>query len=104
MSRVEEIKAAIDQLTPQERCELVALLNPVEEDDWDREMKKDAEPGGNCIGSWKRRTRNTNRVRACRSQNPWSEVQSLARILEAVSQSSDRDSKIGLQELFALAK
>lgn len=45
MSRVEEIKAAIDQLTPQERCELAALLNPAEEDDWDRQMKKDAEPG-----------------------------------------------------------
>jgi hypothetical protein len=45
MSRVEEIKAAIDQLTPQERCELAALLNPAEEDDWDREMKKDADPG-----------------------------------------------------------
>jgi len=45
MSRVEEIKAAIDQLSPEERCELAALLNPVEEDDWDRQMKKDAEPG-----------------------------------------------------------
>jgi len=45
MSRVEEIKAAIDQLSPEERCELTALLNPVEEDDWERQMKKDAEPG-----------------------------------------------------------
>jgi hypothetical protein len=36
MSRVEEIKPAIDQLSPEERCELAALLNPVEEDDWDR--------------------------------------------------------------------
>jgi len=45
MSRVEEIKAAIEQLNPQERCELAALLNPVDEDDWDRQMKKDAEPG-----------------------------------------------------------
>ena len=45
MSRVEEIKAAIDQLSPEERYELAALLNPVEEDDWDRQMKKDAEPG-----------------------------------------------------------
>ena len=44
MSRVQEIKAAIEQLTPEERCELAALLNPVE-DDWDRQMKKDAEPG-----------------------------------------------------------
>ena len=45
MSRVQEIKAAIEQLTPEERCELAALLNPVEEDDWDRQLKKDAEPG-----------------------------------------------------------
>ena len=45
MSRVEEIKAAIDQLSPEERCELAALLNPVEEDDWDVQMKKDTEPG-----------------------------------------------------------
>jgi hypothetical protein len=44
MSRVEEIKAAIDQLSPEERCELAALLNPTEEDDWDRQMKKDADP------------------------------------------------------------
>jgi len=45
MSRVEEIKAAIEQLTPEERCELSALLNPIEDDDWDRQMKKDAGPG-----------------------------------------------------------
>jgi hypothetical protein len=43
--RVEEIKAPIDRLSPEERCELAALLNPIEEDDWDRQMKKDAEPG-----------------------------------------------------------
>jgi len=46
MNRVEEIKAAIDQLSPEERCELAALLNPTEDDDWDRQMKTDAEPGG----------------------------------------------------------
>jgi hypothetical protein len=46
MSRVEEIKAAIEQLSPEERCELAALLNPIEDDDWDRQMKKDGEPGG----------------------------------------------------------
>ncbi len=45
MSRVEEIKAAIDQLSAQERCELTGLLNPADEDDWDRQMRKDAEPG-----------------------------------------------------------
>jgi hypothetical protein len=31
MSRVEEIKAAIDRLSPEERCELTALLNSAEE-------------------------------------------------------------------------
>ena len=43
---MEEIKAAIDQLSPEERCELAGLLNPIEEDDWNRQMKNDAEPGG----------------------------------------------------------
>ena len=46
MNRVEEIKAAIEKLSAEERCELNALLNPIEDDDWDRQMKKDAEPGG----------------------------------------------------------
>jgi hypothetical protein len=46
MSTVAEIKAAIDRLSPQERCELEALLHPWPDDDWDRQMKRDAEPGG----------------------------------------------------------
>jgi hypothetical protein len=46
MSTVAEIKAAIDQLSPQERCELEALLHPWEEDDWDRQMATDSETGG----------------------------------------------------------
>jgi hypothetical protein len=46
MSRVEEIKAAIEKLSAEERCALNALLNPIEDDDWDRQMKKDTEPGG----------------------------------------------------------
>ena len=46
MRRVEEIKAAIDQLSPRERCELNALLQDWPEDDWDRQMAGDAEPGG----------------------------------------------------------
>ena len=46
MSTVAEIKAAIDQLSPQERCELESLLHPWEEDDWDRRMAADAEMGG----------------------------------------------------------
>jgi hypothetical protein len=46
MSTVSEIKAAIDQLSPQERCELEALLHPRVDDDWDRQMTADAKPGG----------------------------------------------------------
>jgi hypothetical protein len=45
MSTVAEIKAAIDRLTPEERCELEALLHPREDDDWDRQMKSDAAAG-----------------------------------------------------------
>ena len=45
MSTVAEIKAAIDKLTPEERCELEALLHPCEDDDWDRQMKRDAAAG-----------------------------------------------------------
>jgi hypothetical protein len=36
MSTVAEIKAAIDQLSPRERCELESLLHPWVKDDWDR--------------------------------------------------------------------
>jgi hypothetical protein len=43
---VTEIKRAIDKLSPQERCELEALLHPRPDDDWDRQMQADAEPGG----------------------------------------------------------
>ena len=45
MSTVAEIKAAIDHLSPQERCELETLLHPFEDDDWDRQMKRDAGAG-----------------------------------------------------------
>jgi hypothetical protein len=45
MSKVAEIKAAIDQLTLQERCELEALLHPFEDDEWDKQMKRDAAAG-----------------------------------------------------------
>ena len=45
MSTVAENKAAIDQLSPEERCELEALLHPWEDNDWDRQMKSDATAG-----------------------------------------------------------
>jgi hypothetical protein len=38
MSRVEEIKAQIEALSWQERCELNALLQNWPEDEWDRQM------------------------------------------------------------------
>ena len=50
MSTVAEIKRAIEKLSPQERCELEALLHPWPEDDWDRQMQADAEPGGKLYG------------------------------------------------------
>jgi hypothetical protein len=45
-STVAEIKRAIEKLSPQERCELETLLHPWPDDDWDRQMQADAEPGG----------------------------------------------------------
>jgi len=38
VSKAEQIKAQIDALTWQERCELNALLQNWPEDDWDRQM------------------------------------------------------------------
>jgi hypothetical protein len=46
VSSVAEIKREIDKLSPQERCELETLLHPWADDDWDRQMQADAEPGG----------------------------------------------------------
>lgn len=45
MSKVEEIKAAIEALSPRERCELNALLHDWPDDEWDQQMKADAEAG-----------------------------------------------------------
>ena len=45
MSTVAEIKEAIDRLSPQEYCELMLVLHPFEDDDWDRQMKADAAAG-----------------------------------------------------------
>ena len=45
MSSVAEIKRAIDRLSPQEYCELMAALHPFDDDDWDRQMKQDASAG-----------------------------------------------------------
>jgi hypothetical protein len=45
VSTVEEIKSAIDGLSFEDRCRLMALLNPYPDDDWDREMRTDAKTG-----------------------------------------------------------
>jgi hypothetical protein len=45
MSTVAEIKEAIDRLTPQEYYELMSVLHPFEDDDWDRQMKAGAAAG-----------------------------------------------------------
>lgn len=45
MTTVAEIEAAIDRLSPEERCELEALLHSSPDDEWDRQMKRDAAAG-----------------------------------------------------------
>jgi hypothetical protein len=49
MSTVAEIMAAIEQLSPQERCELEALLHPWPDDEWDAQMRADSEEGASCM-------------------------------------------------------
>ena len=46
VSKVEQIKAAIEQLSPRERADLNALLQNWPEDQWGREMTRDAQPDG----------------------------------------------------------
>jgi predicted MarR family transcription regulator len=45
VSTVAEIKEAIARLSPQEYCELMADLFPHADDEWDKQMKADAEAG-----------------------------------------------------------
>lgn len=45
MSTVEEIKAAISSLSLEERAEIARCLNEVPDDDWDKQMKRDAVAG-----------------------------------------------------------
>ena len=46
VGKVQQIKEAIDRLTLQERCELMALHSPESYDAWDRQMVSDSAPGG----------------------------------------------------------
>lgn len=64
MKTVREIKEAIEHLTLEQRAELIAELCGWSDDDWDRQMKTDAEvgkfsalnqstlPGFTCGGEW----------------------------------------------------
>jgi hypothetical protein len=45
VSTVAEIKEAIARLSPQEYCELMADLFPHADDEWDKQMKADADAG-----------------------------------------------------------
>lgn len=45
MSTVEQIKAAIDQLSLEERAELAGWLHGWADDEWDRQMLRDVESG-----------------------------------------------------------
>ena len=45
MSRVEEIQQAIATLSLEERAELMSALMNFEDDEWDKQMKRDAAAG-----------------------------------------------------------
>jgi hypothetical protein len=45
MTTVTEIKAAIESLSPREYCELMAILHPAVDDEWDQQMRADAVNG-----------------------------------------------------------
>ena len=46
VSTVAEIKEAIARLSPEEYCELMAALRPpLEDDEWDKQMKADVAAG-----------------------------------------------------------
>lgn len=45
MTTLLEIKAAIDRLSPRDYCELMAMLHPAADDDWDRQIAADLAAG-----------------------------------------------------------
>ena len=45
MTTLPEIKAAIEKLSPRDYAELMAMLHPPFDDDWDRQMMADATAG-----------------------------------------------------------
>ncbi len=44
--RVKQIKALIDALSPMEQAELNSLVQDWPDDEWDKQMRADCEPGG----------------------------------------------------------
>lgn len=45
MTTLLEIKAAIEKLSPSDYAELMAMLHPPVDDDWDRQIKADVTAG-----------------------------------------------------------
>ena len=45
MTTLLEIKAAIDRLTPHDYADLMAMLHPTTDDEWDRQIAADAAAG-----------------------------------------------------------
>lgn len=45
MTTLLEIKAVIDRLSPRRYCELVAMLHPSVDDEWDRQIAADLAEG-----------------------------------------------------------
>jgi hypothetical protein len=45
MTTLLEIKAAIDRLAPRDYAELMAMLHPTADDEWDRQIAADAAAG-----------------------------------------------------------
>jgi hypothetical protein len=66
---VEEIKAAIVSLTLEERAEIMAELCAWSDDDWDRQMKRDA-----AAGKFDALNRETDTANAARKTIPLTDV------------------------------
>jgi hypothetical protein len=45
-ARVKELRTMIDALSPMEQAELNALVQDWPDDEWDKQMRADCEPGG----------------------------------------------------------
>lgn len=59
MNTVEEIKAAVSNLSPSERAKFAKWFNSWTNDEWDRQMARDFAPGGRYEGVLKAVDENT---------------------------------------------